>query len=58
MAYHYLRAHRGLKRAKFIVTTLLLIIFALTLAKAIKNDGGMTGGFDDHKWLVRHRRCF
>lgn len=58
MGYHYLRIHRGLKRAKFIITGVILLIFILTVHKAIKDEGGMHGGFDDNKWLVRHRKCF
>lgn len=49
---------KGIKRAKYVVPSILLILFFLTLCKAIKDQGGLTGGFDDDKWLVRHRKCF
>lgn len=58
MGYHYLRVHRGLKRAKFIITGMILTVFVLTLQKAIKDEGGMHGEMDDDKWVVRHRKCF
>ena len=35
-----------------------MVSFILTLSKAIKDEGGMEGDFDDDKWLVKHRRCF
>lgn len=56
--YHLTKDLSGLKRAKFIIVGALLFLFCLTLSKAIKNEGGMSGGFDDHKWIVRHRKCF
>jgi hypothetical protein len=32
--------------------------FFLTFSRVIKNEGGIFGdGFDDHKWVVRHRKC-
>ena len=56
--WHQYKNLQGLKRAKYVVACLLFILFTLTISKAIKNEGGMTGGFDDDKWLVRHRRSF
>jgi hypothetical protein len=47
-----------LKRAKYIIVGVLLILFCLTLQKAIKNEGGMSGEFDDNKWVVKHRKSF
>ena len=55
--YHLCKDLSGLKRAKFVIVGLFILLFCLTLSKAIKNEGGMTGGFDDNKWVVRHRRC-
>lgn len=49
---------KGIKRAKYLVSFIMLVLFVLTFCKAIKNEGGITGGFDDDKWLVRHRKCF
>jgi hypothetical protein len=58
-AYHLLKSHKGIKRAKYIISYTLLMCFLLTLTRVAKDEGGMHGdGFDDHKWLVRHRRCF
>ena len=56
--YKLCKDQPGLQRAKYVITGILLILFSLTLSQAIKNEGGMTGGFDDDKWLVRHRRSF
>ena len=37
----------------------MLLCFLLTLAKVVKNEGGLEGtGFDDDKWLVKHRMSF
>jgi hypothetical protein len=54
-----LRSHTGIKRTKYIVSYLLLLCFLLALTRVVKNEGGMEGtGFDDHKWLVKHRKSF
>ena len=58
-AYHLLRHHSGIKRAKYIISYLLLLCFLLAMTRVVKNEGGIEGdGLDDHKWLVRHRKCF
>lgn len=56
--FHYCLSLSGLKRAKFIMVGLLILVFCVVLGKAAKNEGGNVGGFDDGKWIVRHRRCF
>ena len=56
--YQLVKEVKGIKRAKYLVPGTLLVLFVLTLCKAIKDEGGSTGGFDDEKWLVRHRKCF
>jgi hypothetical protein len=56
--YHLCKYESGLKRAKYIIVGVLLVLFCLTLQKAIKNEGGMSGDFDDNKWVVKHRKSF
>ena len=58
-AYHLLRQHKGVKRAKYLISFTLLFCFLLTLAQVVKNEGGIQGtGFDEDKWIVRHRMSF
>jgi hypothetical protein len=58
-AYHLVRCHKGIRRAKYIISYTLLLCFLLAASKVVKNEGGVEGtGMDDHKWLVKHRRCF
>jgi len=58
-AYHLLKTYKGIKRAKYVVSYTLLLCFLIALGKVVKNEGGIIGdGFDDHKWLVKHRKCF
>ena len=58
-AYHLLKCHTRIRRAKYIISYTLLLCFLLTLTRVAKNEGGVEGtGIDDHKWLVKHRRCF
>lgn len=58
-AYHLLKCHKGIRRAKYIISYTLLLCFLLALTKVVKNEGGVEGtGIDDNKWLVRHRRSF
>ena len=57
-AYHLLKCHTGIKRTKYIISYTLLLCFILTLTKVVKDDGGVSGGMDDDKWLVKHRRSF
>ena len=40
-AYHLLKCHTGIKRAKYIISYLLLLCFFLTLTKVVKNEGGV-----------------
>ena len=58
-AYHLLKSHKGIKRAKYVISYTLLLCFLICMGKVVKNEGGVDGtGFDDHKWLVRHRKSF
>jgi len=40
-AYHLLKCHTGIKRAKYIISYLLLLCFFLALTKVVKNEGGI-----------------
>ena len=56
--YHLAKQHKGIKRCKYIISYTLLACFLMAMSKVVKNEGGVHGdGFDDHKWLVIHRKC-
>jgi hypothetical protein len=58
-AYHLISSHRGIRRAKYVVSYTLLLCFLVCMGRVVKNEGGVDGtGFDDKKWLVRHRKAF
>jgi hypothetical protein len=40
-AYHLLNTHRGVLRAKYILSYTLLLCFFLVLVKVVKNEGGL-----------------
>ena len=46
---------KGILRLSYIIPCYFLLIFSIGFSKAIKNQGGYSGGLDDKKWIVKHR---
>lgn len=40
-AYHIVKIHKGIKRAKYVISFTLLLCFMICMGKVVKNEGGI-----------------